>query len=392
MISEISLSTNLFILLCVCVTTRLCDKTTTINLCCPENQAYMKTEINGGRENLLACTTFVETEKEWKETILDMTSESEELNSTDFNIPSISHGLYNCPNSTIQLDPLDYLIPGITDRRITTDGSLQVDWMNNTLSFDREDICLAFTDLFNEETEEELKLSAAYFVCNDPNPTETGEEFSSVFYPLSVFISSIFVLFTIIIYIIIKDLRKNIFGKLTLGFLINVFIAYFTAGIVHSLNYFDPKQTYKRTYGCIVFGYIIQHAYVAILFWTNAMAFTLIKTFSNVLLHPVQTVESNKKLFLSIIYAQGMPLILTIITILMDLFGPEESYILPNMGKYRCMVGSEFVPNSSFLKTSIFLYFYLIILIITFVNIICFIITAFNFLSHWLSTQSMFRR
>ena len=282
--------------------------------------------------------------------------------------------------------------------------------MNNTLSFDKQDICLAFTDLFNEETEEELKLSAAYFVCNDPNPTETGEEFSSVFYPLSVFISSIFVLFTIIIYIIIKDLRKNIFGKLTLGFLINVFIAYFTAGIVHSLNYFDPKQTYKRTYGCIVFGYIIQHTYVAILFWTNAMAFTLIKTFSNVLLHPVQTVESNKKLFLSIIYAQGrhkknlvfapsitlnflgMPLILTIITILMDQFGPKESYILPNMGKYRCMVGSEFVPNSSFLKTSIFLYFYLIILIITMVNIICFIITACNFISHWLSTQSMFRR
>ena len=117
MISEISLSTRLFILLCVCVTTGFCDKTTTINLCCPENQAYMKTKINGGRENLLACTTFVETEKEWKETILDMTSESEELNSTDFNIPSISHGLYKCPNSTIQLDPLDYLIPGITDRR-----------------------------------------------------------------------------------------------------------------------------------------------------------------------------------------------------------------------------------------------------------------------------------
>ena len=198
--------------------------------------------------------------------------------------------------------------------------------MNSTISFDKEDICVAFTDLFSDETKEDLKLSAAYFVCydpncdsclnmsdqddhvqyHDPNPTEEAEEeFSSAFYPLSVFISSTFVLFTIIIYIIIKDLRKNIFGKLTLGFLINVFIAYFTAGIVHSLNYFDQKQTYKGTYGCIVFGYIIQHTYVAILFWTNAMAFTLIKTFSNVLLHPVQTVESDKKLFLSIIYAQG---------------------------------------------------------------------------------------
>ena len=282
--------------------------------------------------------------------------------------------------------------------------------MNSTFNFDKEEICVAFTDAFSDGTKEELTLSAAYFVCYDSNPTVEGEEFSSAFYPLSVFISSSFVLLTIIIYVIIKDLRKNIFGKLTLGFLVNVFIAYFTAGIVHSLNYFDQNQTFRGTWGCIVLGYIIQHTYVAILFWTNAMAFTLIKTFSNVL-QSVQTSESQKKVLLSLIYAQGtkinnviayfkfciitfsgMPLILTILTFLMDQFGSKESLILPNMGRYRCMVGSEFNPNSSFFKTSLFLYFYLIILLITMVNIICFIITAFNFISHWLSTRSMFSR
>ena len=56
------------------------------------------------------------------------------------------------------------------------------------------------------------------------------------------------------------------------------------------------------------------------------------------------------------------------------------------------MLGSEFNPNISFLKTSIFLYYYLTIFIITMVNIICFMITAYNFISHWLSTQSMFSR
>ena len=138
------------------------------------------------------------------------------------------------------------------------------------------------------------------------------EKFSSAFYPLSVFISSIFVLFTIFIYVIIRDLRKNIFGKLTLGFLINVFIAHFTAGIVHSLNYFDQKQTFRGTWGCIVFGYIIQHTYVAIFFWTNAMAFTILKTFSNVLLQTVQTDQSKKKILLSIIYGQGRQMIISL--------------------------------------------------------------------------------
>ena len=133
---------------------------------------------------------------------------------------------------------------------------------------------MAFTDLFSDINKEELQLRAAYFICYDQNPRSSivaGEEFSSGFYPLSVFISSIFVLFTIFIYVIIGDLRENIFGKLILGFLINVFIANFTAGIVHSLNYFDRKQTYVGTWGCIVFGYIIQHTYVAIFFWTNAL-------------------------------------------------------------------------------------------------------------------------
>ena len=133
----------------------------------------------------------------------------------------------------------------------------------------------------------------------------------SAFYPLSIFISSIFVLFTIFIYFIIKDLRKNIFGKLILGLLINLFIANFTAGIIHSWNYMDQRQcgtiVHLGTWGCIVSGYILQHTYVAILFWTNAMAFTLIKTFSNVLLHSAvrEQVESKKKVFLTIIYAQG---------------------------------------------------------------------------------------
>ena len=185
--------------------------------------------------------------------------------------------------------------------------------MNSTFNFAIDDICVALTDLFSDENKEEFQLRAAYFICYDLNPKSSmvaGEEFSSEFYPLSVFLSSVFVLFTITIYVIIKDLRKNIFGKLTLGFLINVFIAYFTAGIVHSLNYFDPKQSFRGTLGCIVFGYIIQHTYIAIFFWTNAMAFTLLKTFSNVLLQTVLTAHSKKKLLLSIIYAQGSRVII----------------------------------------------------------------------------------
>ena len=279
--------------------------------------------------------------------------------------------------------------------RIGADGTLHVDINNQTFSFKNEEFCLVFTDIHNDESQDELQLKAAYYFCYNQNPEEigdqTGDQFSSVFYPVSVFISSSFVLLTIIIYILIHDLRKNLFGKLTLGFLFNVFIFYFTAGIHHSMSYSDPQLTFRGSLGCILIGYILQHTYVAILFWTNVMAYTISKTFSNVLLQS-QTSESFKKVLLSMIYAQGMPLILTFVTIVMDQYGSREDFILPNMGVYSCQVGSEFNFYSSFLETAQFLYFYLIIIIVTAVNIIFLIMTAYYFISHWLSTQSVFCR
>ena len=115
MISEMSMKAWLLILLGIFLTEGLCDKTTNINLCCPENQAHMKTE-NGG-VLVRACTPYVETDMKLGEIVLNMTSDLEELNTTVFNIPSSSDGIYQCPTSRYSLEPLDFLIPGISDRR-----------------------------------------------------------------------------------------------------------------------------------------------------------------------------------------------------------------------------------------------------------------------------------
>ena len=51
-----------------------------------------------------------------------------------------------------------------------------------------------------------------------------GQNFTGIFYPVSIFISCFFILLTICVYIILKELRSNLFGKITLGFLVNVLI------------------------------------------------------------------------------------------------------------------------------------------------------------------------
>ena len=48
--------------------------------------------------------------------------------------------------------------------------------MNSTFKFDKEDICVAFTDAFSDGTKEELKLSAAFFVCSDISKQRVPDE------------------------------------------------------------------------------------------------------------------------------------------------------------------------------------------------------------------------
>ena len=57
---------------------------------------------------------------------------------------------------------------------------------------------------------------------------------------------------------------------------------------------------------------------------------------------------------------------------------------------YSCFVGEEFKENpGSFLKSPVFLYFYLTIVIAWLINIVCFVVTAVHLMSHWAKAKSM---
>jgi hypothetical protein len=76
------------------------------------------------------------------------------------------------------------------------------------------------------------------------------------------------------------------------------------------------------------------------------------------------------------------------VTVVMDFYGPCD-YILPNMGRFTCFLGSEYSPDRLFFRTPEFLYFYLIISIIMVTNIMCFIITGTFLISHWAQMKDL---
>ena len=92
--------------------------------------------------------------------------------------------------------------------------------------------------------------------------------------------------------------------------------------------------------------------------------------------------DQNEKLVISFVYAQGIPLLITLVTILMDAFGSCDS-ILPNMGRYSCFLGSEYDPDGTFVSSPEFLYFYLIISVVMLINILCFCATGYFLAAHW---------
>jgi len=267
------------------------------------------------------------------------------------------------------------------------------------LTYNSSDFCLMYTDIptyqdyedkgFGKEVESK-KIRKAFSVCYKDEEAEEYEEervFTGLFYPSAIFISDVFIFITMCTYLFVKDMRKKLFGKITLGFLINVFICYTCLGISYSLDLFMSQEIFLNTVPCKVLGYIIQHTFVAFFFWISAMTFHITIALTNVF-SAKKNQNGLKNLLPTICFAQGCPLLVTMVTMAMDLYGPCD-YILPNMGKYTCFVGSQYNLSTRFFETPEFLYFYLIIALIVCVNSIFFIITGASLMSHWSQTRNM---
>merc|ERR1712061_345906 len=190
-------------------------------------------------------------------------------------------------------------------------------------------------------------------------------------YPTAILVSAFFILITLTFYLTVEDLRKSLFSKITLGFLLNVFLCYLLLGISYTFNFFffDAYRVGAGawdSYGiqsCKIMGYIIHHTFIAFFFWMSAMAFNIAKSLSALKIVRNQN-SSLKNLLVYCLYAQGVPILLTVFTVLMDVIKPQDA-ILPNVGEFSCFIGSEYVPGKSFFQSSEFVYSYLIILVIS---------------------------
>ena len=203
-------------------------------------------------------------------------------------------------------------------------------------------------------------------------------------YPVFMFFSLFFIFLTLIVYLLLPDLRNGPFGKLVICFLVNALINYFFTGYSRSLSLTGQVLTHQPI--CYFLAYTNYLTFLAMFFWMNAMTITITYKLTKIKAHKQQM--SSKKFLLIILYGQGIPILLTIILALIDSYGAcDGSIILPNIAKYNCFIGTN--DNESFLQSPKFLYFYLIVLIIVIINIICFIHTGIFLTKQHAETKSI---
>merc|ERR1711936_1421100 len=97
----------------------------------------------------------------------------------------------------------------------------------------------------------------------------------------AILVSAFFTLLTLVFYLTVGTIRKTLFSKITIGFLLNVFLCYLMLGISY---YFELSSDYTNTFlgslACKIIGYFVHHTFIAFFFWMTAMAFNIAKSLS----------------------------------------------------------------------------------------------------------------
>ena len=269
----------------------------------------------------------------------------------------------------------------------------QVKTENYTSNYSQGEFCIHFTnsgDEFTNLTSEDT-IRPVFSVCTSELTEQEldDREKTQQFYPVLIFISSFFLFVTLVVYCLLQENRSKLFGKLTIGFLLNIFLGFLSAGIHYSLNV-GVNKFYLGTPLCKILGYVVQHTWISFFCWMSAMALNITYTFTQSFRHSnAMSKSQTKAVVFHILFGQGVPLLVTVVTLVMDTQG-SDNQILPNMGVYSCFVGEEFKEQpGSFFKSPVFLYFYLTIMIAWVINIVCFIVTAVHLMSHWAKAKAM---
>jgi len=228
---------------------------------------------------------------------------------------------------------------------------------------------------FRKGTKKLEQIDISYHNCHFAEQDNECEKARYKVFNIAFFISIVFLMVAIIAHMIEPQLRDSIFGKISIMYLTNILL-HFIFLIIERLASLE-----RETGGCIALGYLTQYFNLAFFFSISAMAFFFFVNLRQ--LRPRSGSGSKKMLKRLLIYAQGMPLLICIITAIVDevrkfkQYPGSDAHYFPEMGLYSCYLGYENIgPRPSYFTTPEFLYVQMYQLIILVTNLVMFVKTT----------------
>ena len=285
---------------------------------------------------------------------------------------------FSCPKDSNEETFLTEAPPG--EANLLSGGRLQIQFltsrnnMTETKQWNPSNFCVALL----EKDVNATKISQIYFTCHKTEATTSCEDKRKYLVPILMGISVFFLIITLVAYFVEGSQRKSspLFAQITIAFIINLTIAFSMFIHEHRVGFRVEAKIY-----CILQGYAKQYFILAYFFWISSMSFNIWKKFTYPSFRPLSK-ERNywifKKYFL---FAQGSPLIIGILTAIVDQFRPSqeensnfnyESRHFPNMGLFLCFVGQGRLPGdqrTSYFSSPLFLYYGVFLLLIQLANV-----------------------
>lgn len=197
---------------------------------------------------------------------------------------------------------------------------------------------------------------------------QASAEARFVLLPIGMFFSVPFLMATFFVYAIIPELR-NVHGKSLMNYVLGLTVGY---SLLATVQFYGNKkecrdgssQCFNNTV-CLLLGYTIYFSFLVSFFWLNTMCFDIFWTFRGV--RGNLAAKHNFKFYC--LYAWGMPVLLTTLTLIVQYTNGVPDDFKPNIGQGTC-----FLNSSNAWAEFIYLYSILIVLICS--NITFFVITA----------------
>ncbi|CAL4114088.1 unnamed protein product, partial [Meganyctiphanes norvegica] len=155
--------------------------------------------------------------------------------------------------------------------------------------------------------------------------------FHQILYPVLMSFSSFFLVVTFAVYAGVPTLRQRTYGRCLISLVIALLIFY----LMQISNYFNNVSDRRQ---CITLAFFMHWNGLAIFFWLNVMAFELWRTVRAQT--PVQ--HSMTKFIKYSVYAWGCPLLIAIITVIIDHLPEEYDLIIrPQLAGTHCFLEGD---------------------------------------------------